>query len=170
MKRSLSLIGAAGAGLLLAFIGFSIREQLRTGGWAEPAGIAEMLKRAGFSEGDLPPSAGAWARQLAVTLDEMDSMTDPQVQVHFGSRTFDAESDQYAIQWGGTPRNVVKVTAHSGAPLQAGSDAIVPVVFKGVFGNDGSLLRAEAIAYINGPNLLDAGDESARTPPTTSTE
>ena len=161
MKRSLWLSGAIAAALLLALATSPIRQRLRTGNLAEPLNMADVLQRAGLSEGDLPSSTREWARQLAITLGEMDeSVSDPQVQVMFGSRTFDAASDKYAIHWGGTPRNVVKVMAHRGEPIDTGSNAIVPVVFKGVFGQDGSLLRAEAIAYIDAPPHLHIDDES----------
>jgi hypothetical protein len=165
MKRSLYLSGAVGAALLLTVVSTSIRQQLRMGRITEPLHIADMLTRAGLAEHDLPSSTKEWARQLASTLDEMDdSLSDPQVQVMFGSRTFDAASDKYAIHWGGTPRNVVKVIAQSGEPVALDSNAIVPVVFKGVFGRDGSLLRAEAIAYIDAPGLAHVGDKSEQDP------
>jgi hypothetical protein len=167
MKRYLCLSGAVGAALLLTVASAAIRARLHPGNRANPLDFAHILQRAGIPEGDLPASTGEWARQLAITLEEMDaSLSDPQVQVMFGSRTFDAKSDKYAIRWGGTPRNVVKVMAHRGEPFDAGSEGIVPVVFKGVFRHDGSLLRAEAIAYIDPPGLVNVGDASEPRPRT----
>ena len=103
MKRSLWLSGAVGAALLLVLVAAPIRQQLFTGNLTGPLPVADMLQRAGLAERDLPSSTREWAQQLAVVLGEMDdSRSDPQVQVMFGSRTFDAASDRYAIRWGGT--------------------------------------------------------------------
>ena len=61
----------------------------------------------------------------------------------------------------------MKVTAGRGEPADLASNDIVPVVFKGVFRRDGSLLHAEAVAYIDAPALLSLDHEPKQIPQTT---
>jgi len=155
----LCLIGAVAAVIFVTVVHSPIGEQPRNANGTDLAAIIEKIEGTALSEGKVDASAVTLARQMAAEISQFDdSDFVQQLEVRYGLRTFNAESAEYEIQWGGTPINVVKVVSQGSAD-DDGSGTIIPVVFTGVFDGDGLLLRAEAIAYMDAPDLVDAVDQ-----------
>jgi Flp pilus assembly protein TadG len=78
---------------------------------------------------------------------------DPNVDVQLGMGWFNPATQNFEIQWGVEPSNVVKVAARREKDDTSQPDGKLPVLFAGVLGSGATTMRSEAIAYIESRDI-----------------
>jgi Flp pilus assembly protein TadG/Mg-chelatase subunit ChlD len=99
--------------------------------------------------------AVAAARTMAAEVAEANGVyIDPATDVLFGKRIYNPSGGDWSVQWGGTPYNVVKVTARrNGADLDA-PDGELPLAFGWSIGKDSVPLQTSATAFTEARDLV----------------
>jgi Flp pilus assembly protein TadG/Mg-chelatase subunit ChlD len=99
--------------------------------------------------------AVAAARTMAGEVAEANGVfIDPNTDVQFGKRVYNPGDGTWNVQWGGTPYNVVKVTARrNGADTEA-PDGEVPLAFGWAIGKDSVPLETSATAFTEARDLV----------------
>ena len=121
--------------------------------------ITAAIHAAGQGEGSASIGAGsaaiAAARLMAAQVAEKNGVfVDPDQDVYFGRRVFDAATGDWPIQWGVSPYNVVRVVARRTNTDTAEPDGEVPLVFGWAIGRDSVPLTTSATAFVEARDLV----------------
>lgn len=99
--------------------------------------------------------AVAAARAMAGQVAEANGVyVDPQTDVEFGKRVYNAAGSTWSVQWGGTPYNVVKVTARRNGPDTEAPDGELPLAFGWAIGKDSVPLETTSTAFTEARDLV----------------
>src|SRR5262245_31593106 len=95
------------------------------------------------------------ARQMAVDVAEANGVfIDPQDDVQFGKRIYSPARGDWSVNWGGTPYNVVKVTARRDGPDLSAPDGEFPLAFGWAIGKDSVPLTVSSTAFTEARDLV----------------
>jgi Flp pilus assembly protein TadG len=123
--------------------------------------ISNAIHNAGPDVEDVPAYAQDEAAEAAEYIMSMNNIyIDPNVDVEFGTRSWDAAAEEFAIEWGTANANVVRVTARKDNDDLAAPDARLSLFFAGFFGDDSVALTASATAYIESRDMISVLDFS----------
>jgi hypothetical protein len=89
-----------------------------------------------------------------------DVYIDPDRDVRFGQRTFDAATGTFSNEWGVSPYNVVGVTARRDNPDTNAPDKKLELFFAPIFGEKNASLTASAAAFIEARDIVMVLDYS----------
>lgn len=104
----------------------------------------------------------AAARQMAGRVAEENGVyIDPDSDVRFGRRQYNANTDTWPIVWDADPYNVVQVTARKTNPNTDEPDGELPLAFGWAIGRDQVPLQTSATAFIEARDLVVVIDVSA---------
>lgn len=121
--------------------------------------ITAAIYEAGQGNGPAVLDAGsqtiAQARQMAAQVAELNGVfIDPDTDVMFGNRSYDAASDSWPIEWNATPINVVRVAARrTNSDLEA-PDGEYPLAFGWAVGKESVPLEVSATAFVEARDLV----------------
>ena len=121
--------------------------------------ITAAIHAAGQGQGsaniDGDSSAVAAARLMAAQVAQANGVfVDPDQDVSFGRRVYDAATGDWPIQWGTSPYNVVRVVARRTNSDTAEPDGEVPLVFGWAIGRDSVPLTTSATAFVEARDLV----------------
>ncbi len=85
---------------------------------------------------------------------------DPNRDVFFGQRQYNASTKTWTTTWGGSPVNTVKVVARRTEDDPNQQDGKMRLFFAGVIGSSHAKLQAEAIAYVEARDIVVVHDFS----------
>jgi hypothetical protein len=95
------------------------------------------------------------AREMAAQVAEANGVEiDPANDVEFGKRIYDPGSANWSVQWGGTPYNVVRVTAHRDDPDVSAPNGEFPLAFGWAIGTDSVPLVTSSTAFTEARDLV----------------
>jgi Flp pilus assembly protein TadG len=119
------------------------------------AAVYEAGQGVGSATIDANSIAVAAAREMAEQVAEANGVyIDPAIDVEFGKRIYNPTSGEWSVQWGGTPYNVVRVTARrNGDDLEA-PDGEYPLAFGWAINKDSVPLEASATAFTEARDLV----------------
>jgi Flp pilus assembly protein TadG len=99
--------------------------------------------------------AVAAARTMAADVAEANGVyINPDTDVEFGKRVYNPTGGAWEVQWGGTPYNVVKVTARRDNPNLDSPDGEFPLAFGWAIGKDSVPLETSATAFTEARDLV----------------
>jgi Flp pilus assembly protein TadG/Mg-chelatase subunit ChlD len=99
--------------------------------------------------------AVAAARTMAAEVAEANGVyIDPNSDVEFGKRVYNPGDGTWSVQWGGTPYNVVKVSARRTGPDTEAPDGEFPLAFGWAIGKDSVPLTTSATAFTEARDLV----------------
>lgn len=99
--------------------------------------------------------AVAAARTMAAQVAQANGVyVDPATDVLFGKRIYNPSGSSWSVQWGGTPYNVVKVTARRNGPNLEAPDGELPLAFGWAIGKDSVPLETSATAFTEARDLV----------------
>ena len=84
----------------------------------------------------------------------------PDADVQFGKRVYNATTERFEIQWGVPPYNVVKVTARRDNDTVNQPDSKLQLFFAPVLGDDSVAISASAIAFVEARDIAVVLDYS----------
>ncbi len=121
--------------------------------------IAAAVHAAGQGEGgahiDANSNAVAAARAVAAQVAAANGVyVDPDTDITFGRRGYDATTGTWPIEWGGSPVNVVKVVASKSNPDPTAPDAKLPLAFGWAVGKDSVEMTSSATAFVEARDLV----------------
>jgi Flp pilus assembly protein TadG len=123
--------------------------------------ISNAVRTAPMGTGDVTAYAMGQARSVAADIASLNNIyVDPQTDVSFGQRTYDASTQTYSIHWGVTPANTVKVVSRRTEADTSAADGKLPLFFAGIIGNRYADVQAEAIAYVEARDMVVVHDFS----------
>ena len=106
-------------------------------------------------------SAVAAARAVADDVADRNGVyIDPDEDVVFGRRAYDASAGTWPITWGQTPYNVVKVTASKDNSDPTAEDAQFPLTFGWAVGTPTVEMESSAVAYVRARDFVIVTDFS----------
>lgn len=95
------------------------------------------------------------ARLMAASVADANGVyVDPETDVRFGKRRFDPDTGTWPIEWGGTPVNVVQVSARKTNTDSEAPDAQLPLAFGWAVGRDKVALEATATAFVEARDMV----------------
>jgi Flp pilus assembly protein TadG len=95
------------------------------------------------------------ARNMAAEVAEANGVyIDPATDVVFGKRIYNPSGGNWSVQWGGTPYNVVKVTARRNGPDLEAPDGELPLAFGWAIGKDSVPLETSSTAFTEARDLV----------------
>ena len=74
--------------------------------------------------------------------------------MEFGKRIYNPAGGNWTVQWGGTPYNVVKVTARRNGTDMAAPDGEFPLAFGWAIGKDSVPLTTSSTAFTEARDLV----------------
>jgi hypothetical protein len=99
--------------------------------------------------------AVAAARTMAADVAEANGVfINSDSDVEFGKRIYNPASGDWSVQWGGTPYNVVKVTARRNNPDTSAQDGEFPLAFGWAIGKDSVPLQTSSTAFTEARDLV----------------
>ncbi len=121
--------------------------------------ISGAVMEAGETGGDATVDANsiavANARAMAFRVAAANGVTiDPQADVIFGKRTFNAATGTWPIDWGTEPFNVVKVTARRDNPDTAQATGEVKLSFGWAVGQESVPITTSAAAFVEARDIV----------------
>jgi Flp pilus assembly protein TadG len=123
--------------------------------------ISNAIRTAPMGTEDVTSYSLGQARTVAADVARLNKIyVDPQTDVFFGQRTYDASTETYSIQWGVTPANTVKVVSRRTEDDVSASDGKLPLFFAGVIGDRYANVQTEAIAYVEARDMVVVHDFS----------
>jgi len=123
--------------------------------------ITHAIENAGDDVDDVVAYAQTQAADKAVEVAGLnDIFIDPDVDVIFGHRTYNEETEEFDIAWGETPSNVVKVVARKDNADMTAPDAKMQMLFAGVGGDQYASMRVVAVAYVESRDIVTVLDFS----------
>jgi len=123
---------------------------------------AQAAASEGGSGGTATQAAVAAARLMAVEVAEAnDVFVDPETDVQFGSRHFDANTETWSVQWGTSPYNVVRVTARRTESDATLPDGELPLAFGWAVGRSQVPIQTSAVAFVEARDLVVCLDWSS---------
>jgi hypothetical protein len=96
-------------------------------------------------------AARTMAQQVAAA---NDVYIDPAQDVVFGKRVYNPAGGNWSVEWGGTPYNVVKVTARRNGPDLSAPDGELPLAFGWAINKDSVPLETTATAFTEARDLV----------------
>jgi hypothetical protein len=119
------------------------------------AAVYEAGQGVGSASIDANSIAVAAARSMAAQVAEANGVyIDPATDVFFGKRIYNPSGGNWTVQWGGTPYNVVKVTARRNGPDLEAPDGELPLAFGWAIGKDSVPLETSATAFTEARDLV----------------
>jgi Flp pilus assembly protein TadG len=107
-------------------------------------------------------TAVANARTMAAEIGEANGVfIDPENDVQFGKRVFDAASNTWPIQWGSEPYNVVKVTARRTNEDTSAPDGQLPLTFGWALNKSSASLETSSTAFVESRDIVVVLDFSS---------
>jgi len=107
-------------------------------------------------------AAEAAARQMAADVAEANGVyVDPDTDVQFGKRLFDANTETWSVQWGVAPYNAVRVVARRTESDSSAPDGQFPLAFGWAVGRSQVPIRTSAVAYVEARDLVVCLDWSS---------
>lgn len=95
------------------------------------------------------------ARTMAADVAEANGVyVDPATDVLFGKRIYSPSTGTWSVQWGGTPYNVVKVTARRNGDDVEAPDGEFPLAFGWAIGKDTVPLETSSTAFTEARDLV----------------
>lgn len=99
--------------------------------------------------------AVAAARQMAADVAAANGVhIDPSTDIEFGKRVYNPSGETWNVQWGGTPYNVVRVTARRTGPDTSAPGGEVPLAFGWAIGRDSVPLEVSSTAFTEARDLV----------------
>jgi len=122
---------------------------------AEEIVTAVNLAGAGSASGSVAEAIEASARTAAAEVAAANGVfVDPDQDVTFGARVFDAATGQWSVQWNEQPYNVVRVNARRDQPDTSLPDGRLKLAFAWVLGVDSAEITTDSAAFIPGRDLV----------------
>lgn len=101
------------------------------------------------------------AKTMAAKVANLNGVyVDPERDVTFGKRVFNAGTGKFSVEWGVGPYNVVKVVARRDNPEAGHPDSKLDLFFAGVTGQGSASLTTSAIAYVEARDIVMVMDFS----------
>jgi Flp pilus assembly protein TadG len=128
--------------------------------------ITNFIHNAGESQSSATVDAGstavANARAMAADVGEANGVfIDPETDVQFGKRVFDAATNTWPIHWGVEPYNVVKVTARRTNDDTSAPDGQLPLTFGWALNKKSASLETSSIAFVESRDIVVVLDFSS---------
>ncbi|MBX3425834.1 MAG: VWA domain-containing protein [Pirellulales bacterium] len=128
--------------------------------------ITAAVHAAGQGQGpaniDANSIAVAAARQMAATVAAANGVfVDPDGDVNFGKRVYDAGTGTWPIQWNASPFNVVQVVARRTNADTTAQDGELPLAFGFAVGRSQVPLQTSATAFVEARDIVVVLDVSA---------
>jgi len=102
------------------------------------------------------------ARVMAQQVAELNGVyVDPQIDVYFGKRVYDAPTGTWPIQWNATPFNVVQVVARRTGTDPTAPDGQLPLAFGWAVNRSQAPIQTSATAFVEARDLVVVLDFSA---------
>jgi Flp pilus assembly protein TadG len=99
--------------------------------------------------------AVAAARQMAADVAAANGVhIDPSTDIEFGKRVYNPSGETWNVQWGGTPYNVVRVTARRTGSDTSAPGGEVPLAFGWAIGRDSVPLEVSSTAFTEARDLV----------------
>ncbi|MEN1681811.1 MAG: vWA domain-containing protein [Planctomycetota bacterium] len=120
------------------------------------AAIHEAGQNGGSASIDANSIAISAARQMAADVAALNGVhVDPDLDVSFGRRKYDAASDSWPIEWDSAPYNVVRVVArrNNADDLEA-PDGEIPLAFGWAVGRESVPITTSATAFVEARDLV----------------
>jgi Flp pilus assembly protein TadG len=116
----------------------------------------------GGTGGSATQAAVAVARQMAADVAEANGVyVNPDTDVQFGARYYDAATGTWSVQWGLSPYNTVRVTARRTESDSTAPDGEVRLAFGWAVGRPQVPIQASAVAYVEARDLVVCLDWSS---------
>lgn len=123
--------------------------------------ITYAIENAGDDVQDVVLYAKGKAQDKAVEVAGLNGVyVDKNVDVTFGHRIYDSGTQQFHIQWGIDPPNVVKVVARRDNADVSQPDGQMQMLFAGVGGSKYASIRTAAVAYVESRDIVTVLDFS----------
>ncbi len=107
-------------------------------------------------------AAVAAARLMAAEVAAANNVyINPDTDVQFGKRQYDAAADEWTTVWGTSPFNAVRVTARRTAADASAPDGEFPLAFGWAVGRSQVPIQASAVAYVEARDLVVCLDWSS---------
>lgn len=104
---------------------------------------------------DVNAIAESAARLMAAHVAELNGVyVDPDRDVRFGKRVYNAQTELFDIVWDATPSNVVQVTARKDNPVKDQPDSELQMFFSAVLGDDSMALVTSATAFVEARDIV----------------
>ncbi|MCA9114670.1 MAG: hypothetical protein KDA79_06255 [Planctomycetaceae bacterium] len=104
---------------------------------------------------DVNAIAESAARLMAAHVAELNGIyVDPDRDVRFGKRVYNAQTELFDIVWDATPSNVVQVTARKDNPVKDQPDSELQMFFSAVLGDDSMALVTSATAFVEARDIV----------------
>jgi len=101
------------------------------------------------------------ARQTASYVAGLSGVyVDPNLDVEFGQRKYNASSKTWSTTWGASPANTVKVTARRTGSDPSKEDGKLRLFFGGAIGTGYAQLKVEAVSYVQARDIAIVHDFS----------
>ncbi len=127
--------------------------------------LASVVVQSGEDQGE--PSADPGSKAVAKARDMAENVAarngayvDPNSDVTFGRRSFDAVTNTWPIVWGQSPFNVVKVTVRRDNQDTSQADGKLRLAFGWAVGKSTANLRASASAFVEARDIVTVLDYS----------
>lgn len=156
--------------VLFAFLAFSIdsgrivltrtemQNAVDAGSLAAAQEIAAAVYAAGQGEGTAGESstaAVAAAREMASNVAAANGVfVDPNEDVYFGRRTYNASTGEWPVEWGATPFNVVKVVARRTNGDTSAADGQLPLAFGWAVGKSSVPIETSSTAFVEARDMV----------------
>jgi len=119
----------------------------------------------GNAQGEVQDANGiavAAAKAMAAEVADLNGIyVDPETDVRFGKRIYNAGAAKFEILWGVSPYNVVQVFARRDNESPGQPDSKLQLFFARVLGNDSVSITANAIAFVEARDIAVVLDYSA---------
>jgi Flp pilus assembly protein TadG len=126
-----------------------------------PAAV-QAAGAAGKSANEANRIAEDAGRAMAVKVAGLNGVyIDGDRDVKFGKRVYNKSTGRFAVQWGSSPYNAVKVTAHMDNSNPKAPDASLDLLFAPVFGQSAQKVVASGAAYVEARDLILCLDYTA---------
>ncbi len=123
---------------------------------------AQDAAEEGGSAADATQAAVAAARLMAAEVGAANNVyIDPDNDVQFGTRHYDAGTGEWSTEWGTSPYNVVRVVARRTGPDVSAPDGEFPLAFGWAIGRSQVPIQASAVAYVEARDLVVCLDWSS---------
>ncbi|WP_437228999.1 pilus assembly protein TadG-related protein [Planctomicrobium sp. SH661] len=161
------LIGLLAAAALSVDVGYIQVHKTRMQNGVDAAALAaaqeitHAVKNAPIGTTDPTAYALSAARQTAAYVAGLSGIhVDPNSDVTFGQRKYNASTKTWSITWNASPANTVKVTARRTRDDTTAKDGKLRLTFGGIIGHKLTNVQTEAIAYVQARDIVVCHDFS----------
>ncbi len=159
-----AMIGFLALGVDLAYVAYEKQKmQIACDAAALAAAmeITHAIEQADENVGDVAAYALGQARLTAQNVAALNQQyVDPERDVEFGRRRFNSASEEFEIEWGATPANVIRVICRKNNADQQAPDARVQTFFAPIIGGAAPDLMVSSVATVESRDIVSVLDFS----------